>query len=111
MAKSSETLKEMRECGAAHLVKDRGLDTVTADDYAKVFMTGVQERFKGGAVYIGTGFAERISERDWEIWDKFNGKNQEELGRRYGITGRQVYKIIETIRPLAIDKVQGDLFG
>ena len=111
MAKPSETLKELRECIADHLVKERKLDVIQATDIARVAVSGIQERFRGDAIYISTGYAERVSERDWQIWEQFNGSNHAALARKFEITERAVYLVIERVRPLAISKVQGDLFA
>ena len=117
MAKPSENLKELRECSAEQLIEERGLDTMTARDYAAVVVRGIQKRFRGGTVYIGVGKNELEVERNWLIWDKFNGTNHEELGRSFSgwnglgsLTGRQIYNIIKDIGPKAIGKIQGNLF-
>ena len=117
MAKPSETLKRMREIIGAGFISRQGLAADQAFALAADAVASIQEEYRGDAIYIGVGRAELEEKRNWLIWEQFNGSNHAELGRRFSgwnglgsLTERMVYKIIERLRPIAIGKVQGNLF-
>lgn len=70
----------------------------------------VRRHFGGEQVYIPKGLALAISERDREIWRKFNGRNHLELAKEYGLTARQIYSIIARVKEEEFQKRQGKLF-
>lgn len=117
MARTSNTLKDLRECIAEKLIQNRHLSPAEAADLASDAVAAIQERYRGDAIYIGVGRAELEDKRNWLIWEDFNGSNQAMLARKYSgwnglgtLTERRVYQIIDLIRPLAIGKVQCGLF-
>ncbi|OFN60611.1 Mor transcription activator family protein [Eikenella sp. HMSC061C02] len=64
----------------------------------------------GQLFYIPHGVLWDIDERDVEIFEKFNGSNQNELAKEYGFSVQWVYRIIERVRQAKIDAAQQDLF-
>ncbi|MOA58273.1 Mor transcription activator family protein [compost metagenome] len=53
----------------------------------------------------------KLSRRDRQIYDDFNGSNQSALARKYGVSLQWVYKIIKAVRKEEIARRQGDMFG
>ena len=53
----------------------------------------------------------QLSERDMQIWSEFNGRNHNDLVKRYDLTLQQIYRILKDIGELERAKTQGDLFG
>lgn len=64
----------------------------------------------GQLFYIPHGVLWDIDERDVEIFEKFNGSNQNELAKEYGFSVQWIYRIIERVRQAKIDAAQQDLF-
>ena len=64
----------------------------------------------GQLFYIPHGVLWDIDERDVEIFEKFNGSNQNELAKEYGFSVQWVYRIIERVRQAKLDAAQQDLF-
>lgn len=58
----------------------------------------IRKKHGGTEVYIPKGIALTLSRRDWQIWKEFDGSNQKQLAKKYTITTRQVYRIIERCR-------------
>jgi Mor family transcriptional regulator len=110
MAKASETLKLLREVITEKFVETHGLPVADANKFALSAVAAIQEHFRGDAIYIAVGNAERLEKRDLEMWDAFDGSNYASLGMRYGMTERQVYTRIKKIRPIAMSLLQGSLF-
>ncbi|MBR0573700.1 MULTISPECIES: Mor transcription activator family protein [Pasteurellaceae] len=65
----------------------------------------------GSMLYIPINLVFNLSQRDLEIWEKFNGFNHAELAREFGISKQWVYHIIKRIRKQMQDKAQPDLFN
>ena len=64
----------------------------------------------GQQLYFPHGVLWDIDERDVEIFDKFDGSNQDELAAQYGMSIQWIYRIIERVRQAKIDAAQMDLF-
>jgi len=71
----------------------------------------VRKNFGGEQVYVPKGLALVVSERDREIWRKFNGGNQHQLAKEYHLTERQIYNIVARVREEEFRRRQMGLFG
>lgn len=66
---------------------------MSEDDAGRVAMDqveAVRNQFVGGSVYM----PKYNSQRDDEIWQKFNGKNHAELAKHYRLTVVRIYQIL-----------------
>ncbi len=70
----------------------------------------VRQYYGGIQVYMPKGLALVLSERDREIWRKFNGGNYAELAREYNLTDRQIRSIVARVKEEEFQKRQGKLF-
>ncbi|WP_439841217.1 Mor transcription activator family protein [Aeromonas veronii] len=72
----------------------------------------VQAHYMGGrAYYIPTGDHLKAALRDRAIWDEFNGRNIDQLARKYGLSVPQTYAVVAEQRQLTQRRHQPDLFG
>lgn len=65
----------------------------------------------GRAYYLPTGARMTNAIRDDVIYNEFNGRNIEQLRRRYGLSQPQLYNIIARQRRLHARRRQADLFA
>ena len=112
MSKSSkypEMLHRLREIIIEEL-KEQRIEQELTEHCAHHITETVRAEWGGTAVYIGKGLMYELSQRDAEIWEKFNGKNHHALVNEYGITMVWLYKIIKHQRRAMIKDKQTDLF-
>jgi Mor family transcriptional regulator len=112
MSKSTkypESLIRIREIIVDEL-KEQGITQELAEHSAHHITEAIRTEFGGTAPYIGKGLLYELSQRDAEIWAKFNGKNHHALVSEYGITMVWLYKIIKHQRQAMIKDKQTDLF-
>ncbi|MBG4648123.1 hypothetical protein I5F68_30295 [Pseudomonas aeruginosa] len=65
----------------------------------------------GQNIYFPMGLSIKLSRRDRQIYDKFNGHNQSDLAREFGVSLQWVYKIIKAVRKEEIARRQVDMFS
>lgn len=76
---------------------------VEAGREAAEFLRG---HWGGQNVYMPKGTLYELSERDLEIWDRWNGRNVLELCREYDISRQRLYQIIAAAREREVAKRQ-----
>lgn len=87
-----ETLADMMQTVAACLARLGFPDPETA---ALVAVDALRERFGGSMVYFPKACATNRLARDETLRREFNGNNQRELARKYGICVATVYDILK----------------
>ncbi len=87
------------------------LDKPTAMLIAHRAVRLITDDWGGQLIYIPKNMSGKLSERDINIWKDFNGKNHNELARRYDLTLQQIYKILREIGIREREKNQQDLFS
>lgn len=71
--------------------------SIPADQCANLafsIVESIRQEFKGCLLYIGTGDKLAREQRNAAICQEFNGQNQQQLARRYGLTLQTVYDIL-----------------
>jgi Mor family transcriptional regulator len=89
-----ESLLRMREVLTCHFpdVNDNKIDEVLIDLCDRAI--------GGGQEYMAKSDHVKRMLRDRQLWEAFNGNNHNELARRFNLTTRQVYSILEEQREL-----------
>ena len=64
----------------------------------------------GQQIYFPKDLSSELEPRNQQIWSDFNGKNYNELSRKYGLTTQQIYKIINACREKYVEEHQPKLF-
>ena len=89
---------------ATFLFKEGGLP----DDKSMEIDQSIAANWGGSIVYFKKTFA--LTARDKEIYDKYNGRNRDQLCREYDISVQWFYQIVRTARTHDIAKRQPDIF-
>lgn len=104
-----EALLEIARIVQEQLMSE-GIQSDKARDAALKAADAVRKTYGGTDVYISKGVALILNDRDWQIWHEFNGRNQDELAKRYNLTPRHIYRIVERCRDEDFLRRQGNLF-
>ena len=95
--KRHEVLQELQDVIARQLME---LDT--APDAASVTASSVVDYLStywaGQVVSFPKDVQYKLTLKELEIYDQFNGRNKDELARAYGMTPRGIGKLIQRIR-------------
>lgn len=70
----------------------------------------IRENWSGQSLYIPKGMQYTFSNRDLEIFDRFDGRNIQALAREYNLTVMRIYQIVKAVRAEQIKLRQGALF-
>ena len=109
MPKASTTLSEIREKFLEDLVTEHALSRADANAIAFTMVARIRSEW-GGCEGIYVPKSDQLEERDWRMWEMFNGSNYDEVGKAFDLTGRQVRNRIRIIRPIAEKRDQAGLF-
>ena len=107
------TLREMAEEMYLHLVEDEeavaalGLERLA--ELAVGQVDRVSSKLGGASFYLPKGVARKFSDRDIEIARRFNGRNQRQLAREYGLSDVRIDQIMKKWRQAEFARRQGNL--
>lgn len=104
------TLAELVDVLRATFVR-RGQSDATALDAAQSVVLAISQHLGGKQIYLPTGERLRAAVRDRRIYLEYNGRNREELARRYQLTTRRIETIAAEQRAIYVRRLQPDLFG
>lgn len=101
-----ESMMEYRRCELladvhAHvrvIATDHGVDESVADQLGCAVADHLAESWGGMNFTIPKDHSYKLSARDLEIWEQFDGRNHHTLAKRHGLTVRAIYKIIKRVR-------------
>lgn len=99
-----EFLQQLADHAAQVLHEQGDLDAATACELSQAIAARIASVFGGSRVYVPHGTYGRkltcfeLTARDLEIFRQFNGKNRDDICRRYQISKTRLYKIIATVR-------------
>lgn len=91
---------------AAHLLKAKGgLSQEKSDELAVALTNVMAESWGGSTIYFPKGTWNRnplrcfhLSNRDWNIYDEYNGRNRHDLCARHSISSQRLYQILAACR-------------
>lgn len=97
---------------AAEVIYDgliqRGIDDAAAAEIAIGCGDELRVAWGGHPIYLTKG-AWMLTTRDREIYAAFDGRNQDQLARRYELTVRRIEQIVTRVRAEMIKEKQGVL--
>jgi Mor family transcriptional regulator len=96
-----ETLREWEDAVRDVLIDLIAMEADIAQRVAREVVLRFAEDHPGEAIYVPKALLFRLDVRDQGIYDKFNGRNYNELAREFGVTPRHVRRVIK--RAKAID--------
>ena len=71
----------------------------------------LRQHFGGERIYIPTGLALLLTERDRQIWREFTGRNTLALAKKFKLTPRRIDAIIARVRQEEFESRQMRMFG
>lgn len=90
---------------------DRGVTTQDAKVIGRDVAEHVRKHWGGQLVYVPIGKAHELSQRDEEIWNRFDGKNHQELVREFRLSEQQIYQIVKKVGAVKRAQAQPDMFA
>ncbi|MFC3874892.1 Mor transcription activator family protein [Neisseria musculi] len=109
--RTAELIADMEDQMAACLVSVADIGRREAVAAAKQVSAHLSRHWGGQLLYFPKNHFGRLSERDAEIWRKFDGRNHAALAMEYGLTMQQIYKIVREAAQHHRAKTQADLFA
>ena len=109
-SKYPEILVDLRD-NLTEILIEGGAEPIQAKDFAFAAAEKIRKKWQGLAVYIPKGRDWELSQRDMEIWRRFNGDNRHLLCREFEITEQRLYQIVARVRAEEIERRQLKLFG
>lgn len=104
-----EILADLADQVAVKLVA-LGIEAERAADVGFAAAEHMRAHWAGQSFYLPKGVQYSLSRRDIEIFEKFNGRNIDQLAREYDKTTMRMYQIIKAVRAEMQRKNQGSLF-
>jgi Mor family transcriptional regulator len=109
--RAPELLADLIAKSADYLTRQTSLTQEEAHKVARAIAKNMAKDWGGQQIYFPKGLLLELSERDQELYRKFNGTNQAALAREYGYSEQWVYRIIKSVRDAEITRIQQDLFS
>jgi Mor family transcriptional regulator len=92
------------------VLENHRIDKAQTQQIAHEIAESVRMEWGGTPIYICKGQEYELTERDKEIYAKWNGRNRHEICREYNISYPWLCKIIKHQRKVMIKKSQVDIF-
>lgn len=86
------------------------IDTDKAEQIAVALIHRFSSHWGGSTFSFPKDVAYHLSQRNMEIWNKFQGNNHRELALEFGITENAIYQIVKDMREMLTKKNQPSLF-
>lgn len=86
-----------------------GLGDARVAQLALLLTEGLRAEIGGSQPYLSKGVGFELSQRDRQILAEFNGRNHDELARKWDLTPRQIYAILAVRVREEFERRQGRL--
>lgn len=109
-----ERLREMATCMYAQLLDEQDLQGLGRDRLAQLaaqLTNALSAELGGGNFYMHKAVAWRLSQRDRQLVNEFNGSNIPALAHRYRLTETRVRQILAAAKAEEFQRRQPPLFG
>ena len=110
---TNSTLREIAVSIYMHLIEDEelvnSLGLSRLADLARSATDRISRDVGGVSFYMPKGFIRFSSARDRDIFAEFNGKNQRELARRYGLSDMRIKQIVASMRSKSNLRAKGNV--
>lgn len=93
------------------VLRELNIDVAKCEIAAEEVTAMFVKKHGGEQVYIPTDHNPKKQARAMEIYEACNGRNHDEVGRKFNISPRSVYRIYKRIRAQIIAQNQSDLFN
>jgi len=106
--RGDDILADLREQAARIIKEDGGLSEDKAINLANLITDSVRANWSGLLIYFNK--KNDLSERDLEIYNKYNTRNRDQLCKEYDLSVVRLYQIIKRVRSQEIDRRQLKIF-
>ena len=89
---------------------EAGVQPTKAADIGFAAAEHIREHWGGMPIYLPKGVTYGYSQRDLELYERFNGRNHHALAKEYNLTVMRIYQIVKRVRAEHVQKCQGALF-
>ena len=104
-----DVLQDLQQI-ALRVLAEGGVDEEQAHNIACQIVADARDSWGGQQVYFRKADPAQMSERNLEIYSKFNGNNHFNLAKEYGLTVSVIYRIVKAMRTAEREKRQPRLF-
>lgn len=98
--RAAELVADMQAHAVAVLQKYFIADAAQLELAARDLAQRMADNWGGQIIYFPKNYGGRLGARDAEIYRAFDGTNQSQLAKQYGLSVQQIYKIIKQGRLL-----------
>ena len=70
----------------------------------------ITDNWRGQIIYFPKNTGGELDERDRQIWAEFDGKNHQQLAKKYNLATQQIYQIIKRARAADLQARQRSIF-
>jgi Mor family transcriptional regulator len=105
-----ETLREWEEAVRDVLIDLVAMEADSAQRVAREVVLRFAEDHPGEAIYVPKALAFRLDVRDQAIYDRFTGRNYNELAREFNVTPRHVRRVIKRAKAIDTSTRIDDMF-
>ncbi|HAX5126366.1 TPA: DNA-binding protein [Escherichia coli] len=109
-SKGPELLVELAQHTSETIREIIDIEPEVADQIGQAVANRMMQVWGGQNVYFPMGMRWKISQRDREIYEAFNGRNHHELSRRFRVSVPWIYNLVKRVRKEEISRLQGQLF-
>ena len=92
-----QTLLDLAQVVTDALV-EAGVEAERSREIGLLAAERLRATYGGDQMYIPSGLALALARRDLQMYAEFDGTNQGPLAKKYDLTVRQVYNVIERVR-------------
>jgi Mor family transcriptional regulator len=105
-----EELQDFADKAAVFLQEDAAIDPDMARAIAWKLAEYMRREWGGRELYFPKGISWECTQRDREIFARFNGENYEQLAREEGLTVMRIRQIVNAVRAYEMAKRQQTMF-
>ena len=109
-ARRHELLADLAERTATRLIEKCGLEEEFACDIGNHVADFLADHWKGQTLYLPSDQAYRLNQRDWEIFQRMERGNANDLAKEYGISKVRVHQVFKRCLLAYRAASQPDLF-
>tara|TARA_R110002096_G_scaffold172484_10_gene346221 strand:+ start:2456 stop:2842 length:387 start_codon:yes stop_codon:yes gene_type:complete len=105
--KGEDMLSDIRELSLSVMLKN-GMPENKAAIAAESLVQLVRKDWGGLLIYFKK--TTDLTDRDYEIYNRYNGRNRDQLCQEFDITVQRLYQIVKSIKSIEIARRQTNLF-
>lgn len=95
---------------ATAVATELGVAADVAEQVGIAIAEHLGQHWGGQLINFPKDYLFKLASRDMQIYNEFTGKNHAQLARKYKMTARGIYKIIERVHKREVDRRQHSLF-